>query len=210
MIVTASVLALATLVVANLVRARRRRRADAARALPARRVEPQPSTQPPAEALRGAFGVGLGDVVLLGTGEEAWLSGVLVFDEGMQTLALFVGPDSGGSRYVLAERVGSEGEPSLSWLAEAPQLEAAEGVHVIEHLGERLTRERRRPLAARRTGSLAPDLGDSVVVFEYRGELGGVAWVLRGERSSIMLVGRRLHPGTFDILPGSAGSAPDG
>lgn len=206
MILTVSAFALATLLVANLYRMRRASKARPV--LPARRVEPQPAP-PPAEALRVAFGLGLGDVVLLRTGEEAWLSGVLVFDEGAQTLALFVGPDAGGARYVLAARSGSDDQPELIWLSEASDLAVGEGVHVIEHEGERLQRTRRRPLAVRRTGSLAPDIGSSAVVLEFRGELGGAVVMIKGERRTLVFAGRRLHPGTYEILPGSAGSAPD-
>lgn len=209
MILTASLIALATFVVANVYRARKRRLAEKPPALPARRVEQDPPAPPP-EDLRSAFGIGLGDVVLLRTGEEAWLSGVLCFDEGAQTLALFVGPDSGGSRYVLAGRTGSgDDEHELTWLTEASDLTVSEGVHVIEYQGERLQRERRRPLAVRRTGSMAPDIGASAVVFEYRGELGGAVAIVKGERRTLTLAGRRLMPGTYEILPGSAGSAPD-
>ena len=212
MILTASAIALAALLVANVVRARRRRTAKKSAILPARRHSAAADTAPeapPAEDVRRAFGIGLGDVVLLRTGEEAWLSGVLVFEEGAQTLALFVGPDSGGSRYVLAERVTADDEPSLTWLSEAPDLLVSDGVHVLEHEGERLQRERRRPLAVKRTGSLAPDVGGSAVVFEYHGELGGSVVRLVGERRSLTLAGRKLHPGTYEILPGSEGSEPD-
>ncbi len=208
MFLTASALALVALVVANVYRARKYRRAQNALLLPATRM-PEQVPKPPAEELREAFSVGLGDVVLLRTGEEAWLTGVLVFDEGVQTLALFVGPDSGGSRWVLASRSASGDEPELTWLTEASALHVGEGVHVIEHEGERLERERRRPLAVRRTGSLAPDVGGSAVVSEYRGELGGAVLVVKGERRTLTLSGRRLHGGTYEILPGSAGSAPD-
>lgn len=212
MILTASAIALAALLVANVVRVRRRRRAKKTPILPARRVPSEVEDAPkpqPVEELRQAFGLGLGDVVLLRTGEEAWLSGVLVLDEGAQTLALFVGPDSGGSRYVLAERSSSDDEPVLTWLTEAPELIVSEGVHVLEHAGERLQRERRRPLAVKRTGSLAPDLGASAVVLEYQGEIGGAVVMLKGERRTLVLAGRKLHPGTYEILPGSEGSEPD-
>ncbi len=208
MLLTASAIALVTIVLANVYRARKKRSAQEALLLPATRL-PESAPKPPAEDLRAAFSIGLGDVVLLRTGEEAWLTGVLVFDEGVQTMALFVGPDSGGSRYVLAARSASDDEPALTWLSEANELQIGEGVHVIEHEGERLERERRRPLSVRRTGSLAPDVGGSAVVSEYLGELGGAVVVIKGERKTVTLSGRRMHPGTFEILPGSEGSAPD-
>ena len=81
--------------------------------------------------------------------------------------------------------------------------------HVTPEERERLQRERRRPLAVKRTGSLAPDVGGSAVVFEYHGELGGSVVRLVGERRSLTLAGRKLHPGTYEILPGSEGSEPD-
>ena len=208
MFLTASAIALVTIVIANVVRARKKRNAQNALLLPATSTPDAPA-KPPAEDLRAAFSIGLGDVVLLRTGEEAWLSGVLVFDEGVQTMALFVGPDSGGSRYVLAARSASDAEPELTWLTETSDVQVSEGVHVIEHQGERLERERRRPLAVKRTGSLAPDVGGSAVVSEYRGEMGGAVVVVKGERKTVTLSGRRLHAGTFEILPGSEGSAPD-
>lgn len=208
MFLTASAIALVTIVVANVYRARKMRRAQSALLLPATSMPEQPP-KPPAEELREAFSVGLGDVVLLRTGEEAWLSGVLVFDEGVQTMALFVGPDSGGSRYVLAARSASGDEPELTWLTETKDLQVSDGVHVIEHEGERLERERRRPLAVRRTGSLAPEVGGTAVVSEYRGELGGAVLVVKGDRRTVTLSGRRLHGGTYEILPGSEGSVPD-
>lgn len=187
----------------GLIQARRARvRRTALARLPPRASE-TPVATTPVESLRDAFGIELGDVVLLRSGDEAWLSGALVFDEGAAAAVLFVGPDAGGSRYVLAFRRGAAEEPDLLWLSEAPELDEREGVHVLEHAGERLERQRRRPFAVHKRGSMAPEVSETAVLTEFRGELGGAAVIVRSGSKSLRLVGRKLHGGSFDILPGS-------
>src|SRR5690606_22478216 len=97
MLVTVGSAVLLALLVKKLHDSRQRQR-GALRALPAPQAEP---AAPAEESLQQAFGLALGDVVLLRSGDEAWLSSALVFEEGAQTMALFCGPDVGGARYVL-------------------------------------------------------------------------------------------------------------
>lgn len=146
----------------------------------------------------------LGDVVLRGSGDEAWLAGAVLLSEGQDVVAaLFVSPDAGGDRVVLVRPPPSD---ELLWLTPQTGISAVAGEPptVLEVEGERFDRKRRLPLAAERIGTGAPDVGSQVIFAEYTGmgddrlivlsaARGGGAWAWRGPV---------LLSGTYDVLPG--------
>ncbi len=161
---------------------------------------PPPRTTAPMEG----FACELGDVVLRAGGEEAWLAGALVLSEGRgerASLVLFVSPDAGGDRAVLAR---PDPARELVWLApvEGDLRLGAEPPSTIERDGERFERKRRLPLHAERVGSGAPDLGDAVVFAEYTGLGDERLVVLASSSGSRAYRGALLADGTFDVLPG--------
>ncbi len=144
----------------------------------------------------------LRDVVLRGSGDEAWLAGAVLLSEGREVVAaLFVSPDAGGDRFVLARAASDE----LLWLAPQAGVSsiAGEPPTVLEVAKERFDRKRRLPLAAERVGSGAPDVGPQVIFAEYTGlgedrlvvlaGSGGATWAYRGPV---------LLAGMYDVLPG--------
>jgi hypothetical protein len=157
------------------------------------------------------FPCGLGDVVLLAQGDEAWLAGALLFRERAshrdeagdleRTVAvLFVAPDRGADHAVYARPIP---EPSLDWMfpvaPEALTL-GPEPPSAIEHEGERFERVRRIPLSMTRAGMGAPDLGSDAVVGEYAGGAGTRLLVVCAAATRVWR-GHRLEPGMYDILP---------
>ena len=120
----------------------------------------------PASPKLERFPCQLGDVILRGSGDEAWLAGALLLREGQDVVAaLFVAPDAGGDRAVLARPPPSD---DLLWLAPEQGIAAVAGEPptVLEVAGDRFERKRRLPLAAERVGSGAPDVGRQVIFAE--------------------------------------------
>jgi len=64
-------------------------------------------------AALATFPCHLGDVILASSGDEAWLAGGLVFSERFPMAVLFIAPDAGGDRAVLAR---PRPDTSLLWL----------------------------------------------------------------------------------------------
>lgn len=150
----------------------------------------------------GAFPCQLGDVVLAGaTSEEAWLAGALVLVEGGEpTAALFVSPEAGGDRAVLARA----GQTELLWLREEKGVLVALGEPptALEVGSDRFERRRRLPLRAERIGSGAPDVGADVIFAEYTG-LGDDSLVVLAAKDRIFAWrGPSLGSGAYDVLPG--------
>lgn len=173
----------------------------------------QGAERPKAEAQKeGAptlerFPCQLGDVILRGSGDEAWLAGALLLREGGDVVAaLFVAPDAGGDRAVLARPPPSD---ELLWLSPQQGISAVAGEPppVLEIGGDRFERKRRLPLAAERVGSGAPDVGRQVIFAEYTGLGDDRLVVLAGAAAE----GRRdatwawrgpvLLAGSYDVLP---------
>jgi hypothetical protein len=192
-----------------------RRRVAVGKAPPPPRLTPSVATD---ERLRGLL-CGLGDVVVLAHGEEAWLAGALLFRErvahqdeagdGARTAAaLFVGPDRGAPRAVYARPVPA---PSLDWMwpltEGAPEM-GNEPPSSVEHEGERFERVRRLPLAVIGVGSGAPDVGGEAVIGEYEGSAGARLLVVMSATSTCVWRGRRLEQGMYDVLPGDASAEP--
>ena len=175
---------------------------------------PEPGEKPKPEAASPAlerFPCQLGDVILRGAGDEAWLAGAVLLREGQDVVAaLFVAPDAGGDRAVLARPPPSD---ELLWLAPEQGIAAVAGEPptVLEVAGDRFERKRRLPLAAERVGSGAPDVGRQVILAEYTGLGDDRLVVIAGAASE----GRRdatwawrgpaLLAGSYDVLPSDKG-----
>jgi hypothetical protein len=164
---------------------------------------PEAAPKPPDAPDLAAFPCHLGDVVLLGTGEEAWLAGALVLYEGdAAAAALFVCPEAGKGRAVLAR----PSQPELLWLAPEDGVVVALGdpPTALEVAGDRFERRRRLPLRARRAGSGAPDIGPDVILAEYTGLGDDALLVLATKERALAYRGPRVGSGGYDVLPGKA------
>ncbi|HEY2369955.1 MAG TPA: hypothetical protein VGH87_26325 [Polyangiaceae bacterium] len=155
---------------------------------------------PPAPNL-DAFPCKLGDVVLRGTGEEAWLAGAIVLREGDEPAAvLFFSPEAGGDRAVLARPASQE----ITWLAEEKGVTVplGEPPTALEAGTNRYERRRRLPLRAERVGTGAPDLGREVILAEYTGLGDDNLVVLVTKERVVAFRGPSLGAGAYDVLPG--------
>jgi hypothetical protein len=149
-----------------------------------------------------AFPCRLGDVVVrTAERDEAWLSGALVFEEQRPVAALFMAPDAGAHRAVLAH----EAEEGLTWLSplELGELLLPREIPLtIEHAGVRFERFRRVPVRVRTVGNHAPKVGDHAVVAEYRGRGAERLVVVVGAEQTWAGRGIALQKSDFDVLPG--------
>lgn len=223
MILTLAVCGAAGLVAGRLLawRAQRGRVADPA---PSSEEAAPESNPPEAEAPGDApaathaqvrlegFPCQLGDVVLLPTGEEAWLAGALLLSERttqadgtgafQRTVAvLFVAPDKGSGRAVYARPAP---DPALDWMSPLSPGEVtlgAEPPSSLEHDGTLFERVRRLPLGVDCAGEGAPDLGPSVILAEYDGGADARLVILATREAAHVWRGRRLAAGMFDVLP---------
>lgn len=177
-----------------------RKKNDEARTRPNEGAKVEP-TKTPELALDG-FPCRLGDVILRSTGDEAWLAGAVVLSEtdSAPSLVFFVSPDAGADRVVFARPAPDE---ELVWLAPVKEdlRIGAEPPSAVEHEGMHFERKRRLPLQARRHGTGAPDVGDSVVFAEYTGLGEERLLVLAGGGRAHVFRGTLLHTGTYDVLP---------
>jgi len=143
----------------------------------------------------------LGDVVLRGVGDEAWLAGALVLSEGNETVAaMFIAPDVGKDRVIVARPSAQE----LLWLTEQDDVAviAGEPPTALEVAGGRYERRRRLPLHAERLGTGAPDVGQDVIFAEYTGLGDECLVVLVAKERVLAFRGEILAAGTYDVLPG--------
>jgi hypothetical protein len=180
------------------------------------RPKPAPSVAEPASTVTDSVAKGasssdvdlsdfpcqLGDVVLRVGSDEAWLAGALVLYEEAVLAAVFVAPDAGGDRAVIARPRPSD---ELVWASpiDASVLGASdEPPGAIEHEGERFERSRRVPVRVRRVGSGAPDLGPTAVFAEYAAAGGERVLWMKGQGKPVAWRGVVLAQGTFDVLPG--------
>ncbi|HXN31161.1 MAG TPA: hypothetical protein VN894_04840 [Polyangiaceae bacterium] len=169
-----------------------------------RATEAEPAAAKPSEAATfHAFPCRLGDVVVRTVErDEAWLAGALVFEEERPVAALFVAPEAGADRALLAR----EAVEGLTWLSPLPIAElalTADPPHAIEHHGVRFERVRRLPVRVTRAGSGAPSVGDRAVVAEYEGQGAERIVVVAGSERTLAWTGVALGRGEYDVLPGS-------
>jgi hypothetical protein len=177
----------------------------AARAL--RRGRGSRANEPlPSEVIRdplAAFAFNLGDVVLRRVeGDEAWLTGALVFTEVRPVAALFIAPEPGGDRAVL---VASTGAPGVTWLSPLTGHEVASGrepLHAIELAGVRFERTRRLPVHVERVGTGAPSVGERAIIAEYRGAGPERVLVVAGSDATLAWRGVAVLEGEYEVLPG--------
>jgi len=150
----------------------------------------------------------LGDVVVrTAERDEAWLAAALVFEEDHAVAVLFVAPEAGADRAILARA----GAPGLVWLAPLGPGEVAptgDPPFVIEHGGVRYDRDLRLPVRVARLGAGAPTVGERAVLAVYATAPTGGAppaarlVVVAGTQQTLAWVGVALDPGEFDVLPG--------
>ena len=153
------------------------------------------------EAQLDGFPCRLGDVILRSTGEEAWLAGAVVLHEtdAPPLFALFLSPDSGGDRAVLAEPAE---DAALLWLRPIKDLGVrGEPPSAIEHEGAHFDRRRRLPLHAARIGTGTPDVAKSLIFAEYTGVGDSRLIVLSGDGACHAYLGQSLLAGSYDVLP---------
>lgn len=158
------------------------------------------ASSPPKEpgTLEG-FPCQLGDVVMRKLGDEAWLAGALVLSETSPAIALFVSPEAGAMRVVLARPESEE----LLWLTETKgvSMVAGEPPSTLELGAERFDRRRRLPLRVERRGTGAPDMGTDVIFAEYTGLADSALVVIVAKEKVLALRGEVLTAGTYDVLP---------
>jgi hypothetical protein len=177
-----------------------RKEPDDAPPPPPRPEAPPVKEPPPMEPDLDRFPCKLGDVVMRDTGEEAWLAGAIVLSEELPARALFWAPEAGNDRVIYASPRPAAQILWLSPIDAKDVLTRGEPPTSLEHGDLRFERTRRLPLAARRVGTGAPDVGEQVIVAEYRSAgperlivvLGGTARAFRGVV---------LEEGMFEVLP---------
>ncbi len=162
----------------------------------------------PARDLLEGFACKLGDVIIRAGGDEAWLAGALVLAEDAPVAVLFVAPDAGSDRAVLARARGE----ALLWLSPLGPDEIVTGAEppsAIEHGATRFDRVRRLPLRVERIGSGTPDVGDRVLFAEYTASTGERLVILIGAGAPRAWRGVALEEGMYDLLPGGKATLGD-
>jgi len=178
--------------------------ADAERAAQAGAASRRGKPLPDAGSQLPGFPCQLGDVILRRIGDEAWLEGGLVLSEDTPVSVLFVAPEGKELRGVYVRP-----KPTLDvyWLTPLPATAFTVGQEPptsIEHDGQRYERARRLPLRARRIGTGAPEVGDTVLCAEYTGPGAERLLILvpqgpdGGARS--VWAGEALYEGMYDVL----------
>jgi hypothetical protein len=165
-------------------------------------MERAPASRPKGDSL-ASFPFRIGDVVVRGGRDEAWLSGALVFSEDAPTLALFIAPEAGGDRAILARARPST---SVLWLEALPRgaLEIGrEPPGALEIDGTRFERIRRLPFTVSRVGSGAPDVGESAILGEYTSEAGDRLLAILGASTTLTWRGVELGDGMYEVLGSS-------
>lgn len=147
---------------------------------------------------------GLGDVLVLENGEEAWLAGALVCAESAPIAFLFRAPSGGQDRAVYLRAV-----PPVDayWLDDCSGARAhgpLEPPTSLEHAGEIYARARRLPVAVSRTGEVSFDLEGTGILAEYRGPADRRLVRVATREAVLVCAGRVLLPGAYDRFPGVA------
>jgi hypothetical protein len=150
-----------------------------------------------------SFPFRIGDVVVRGGRDEAWLSGALVLSEDAPTQALFIAPEAGGDRAILARSLPSK---AILWLEALPKGAVEVGREppgALEVDGTRFDRIQRLPLGVSHVGSGAPVVGDSAIVAEYTSEVGDRLLVVLGAAATFTWRGVELSDGMYEVLGSS-------
>lgn len=141
----------------------------------------------------------LGDVIVRTSGDEAWLAGAWLLCEHVPVASLFVAPDRGIDRMILAWPLP---EARLAWLdgLELAPWPIAEPPAVLEAGARRFERTRRRPLTVRAFGD-APPSPAGILFAEYKEPGGGVLVTVSAMGLCRAWSGTYLAPGDYDVLP---------
>lgn len=145
------------------------------------------------------FPCALGDVVMRGTGDEAWLAGALLLADRAPVAALFVAPEAGGDRAVLAHPAPAEELVWLDPLDPAALGLGAEPPASLEDKGDRFDRTKRLPVRVERHGSGAPDVGATAILAEYKSLAGERIVALCGAKP-VAWRGMVLEKGMYTLL----------
>jgi hypothetical protein len=146
----------------------------------------------------------LGDVIVHPGGDEAWLAGALVFSEDVAAAVLFVAPEAKSDRAVYV-RAKPSGE--IFWLAplaaDAWTPPPTAPPTSIEIEGEPFERIRRLPFRAARIGEGAPDLGEEILLAEYKSSRSLEKRVISisGGGHARAWSGTAIDIGVCDVLP---------
>lgn len=142
----------------------------------------------------------IGDVVVRTTGEEAWLSGAVVFSEDAPVAALFVAPEAGGDGLLFA---GPAPQTWVAWLKAASALPPSpEPPLTLEEGGRTYRRVRRLPVVATSLGQGAPAMEPRGILADYTDGGGGRLVIYATPRGALAFVGSVLSDGLYDVLPG--------
>lgn len=143
---------------------------------------------------------GLGDVLVLEDGEEAWLAGATLVSEDAPIAVLFRAPAARVDRAVYLRAVPPH---EAAWLVLARSERAPlEPPSSLEEDGFLYTRTRRLPVQLTRVDDASFDVEGTAVVGEYRGP--SDRRIVRVSTSEVVMtfVGRKLAPQDYDRLPG--------
>jgi len=159
---------------------------------------PEPLHQPSFEA----FGLSLGDVIML-RDSEAWLTGALVLkDAGEDEVGLFF-TDQTVEGDVLLVRPSPR---RLLWLVRAVDVpDAALAPHSLEHERELFTRTRRIPVTIEQVGDGCPPVGDSAMWAWFESAGGDLLVCLHCGQGAFAWRGREVDEGsTLRLAAGKA------
>lgn len=149
---------------------------------------------------------GLGDVLVLRSGEEAWLAGASLLSEDAPIAVLFRAPSARVDRAIYL-RANAPFE--AAWL-ELLRVERGpiEPPSSLEEGGVLFSRARRLPVSVARIEDASFDLEGNAILGEYRA-LGERRLLRVATSEAIMLfLGRRLAHDDYDRFPGGPVSAP--
>ena len=186
--------------------ARRAARRDAPPRIPSEpAIEVPMKSKPVAVAIDwDRFPCRLGDVVVHPGGDEAWLAGAILLSEEVAAAVLFVAPEAKNDR---ALYVRAKPSTHVFWLApltaDAWTPSPTSPPTAIEIEGEPFERVRRLPFRATRVGEGAPDLGEEVLIAEYKSSRSLEKRVISisGGGHARAWIGTEIDIGVCDVLP---------
>jgi hypothetical protein len=150
------------------------------------------------------FSCRLGDVIVHPGGDEAWLAGALVLSEDVAAAVLFVAPEAKSDNAVY---VHAKPSTEIFWLsplaADSWTPPPTAPPTTIEVEGEPFERIRRLPFRAARIGEGTPDLGEEVLVAEYKSSRSLEKRVISisGGGHARAWIGTAIDIGVCDVLP---------
>jgi hypothetical protein len=165
---------------------------------------PKSKAQKPIAPDWDRFPCRLGDVIVHPNGDGAWLAAALVFFEEVSAADLFVAPEAKSDRAVYLR---AKPNTEMIWLtplaADAWTPPPTAPPTAIEIEGEPFERIRRLPFRALRVGEGAPDLGEEILVAEYKSSRSLEKRVISisGGGHARAWIGTAMDIGICDVLP---------